>query len=299
YVVVNALVEKIGPVNVRSTMGDLMLSYEDSYIVINTQFLKSVRLVKTGDLTSQEVEAVMQAYKIGNSLDGKKSPSEILHELGVSIYEPKPDEFSWSYLAGYDRVKQEIKDTVILPLQHPEVYEQIAQQTRQKYENIQPKAVLFEGPPGTGKTTCARIIAGEAGCQLVHVPIESIMSKWYGESERKLAKIFTCCQELGNLIIFLDEIDSLGISREGNIHEASRRILSAGIFKNYAKHLNSADLETLAKRSEELSGRNIKDICEHAERRWASRLISGEVRGEVPNLMEYLSSLKARKTNGL
>ncbi|MBI4980712.1 hypothetical protein HZC30_04115, partial [Candidatus Woesearchaeota archaeon] len=46
YVVVNALVEKIGPVNVRSTMGDLMLSYEDSYIVINTQFLKSVRLVK-------------------------------------------------------------------------------------------------------------------------------------------------------------------------------------------------------------------------------------------------------------
>ena len=52
------------------------------------------------------------------------------------------------------------------------------------------------------------------------------MTKWYGESERNLAAIFDACSELENSIMFLDEIDSLATSRDGNIHEATRRVLS-------------------------------------------------------------------------
>ena len=50
------------------------------------------------------------------------------------------------------------------------------------YEPNRPKAVLFEGPPGTGKTTSAKIIAQQVNIPLVYMPIEAIMSKFYGES---------------------------------------------------------------------------------------------------------------------
>ena len=268
-------------------------------------------------------------------------------ELGVTIYDSN-DGFNWDYIAGYGDVKQEIRDTVLLPLQHPQIYESITKGTRKKYETIRPKAVLFEGPPGTGKTTSARIIAGESESPMVYVPVESIMTKWYGESERNLAGVFDACSDLGNSLIFLDEIDSLATSREGNLYEATRRVLSVllrkidgfepndktiligatnrkqdldpalisrfdvsihfhlpnleervGIFRNYAKQFSDADLKNLAQESEGSSGRNIKDICEHSERRWASKLLRKDESAELPPLEEYLSSLKTRRKNGI
>lgn len=62
---------------------------------------------------------------------------------------------------------------------------------------------------------------------MVHVPVENIMSKWYGESEKKLSAIFDACDEIGGAIIFIDEVDALAGSRStGGMHEATRRVLS-------------------------------------------------------------------------
>lgn len=157
--------------------------------------------------------------------------------------------------AGYDKVKLEIEDTVVLALQNPELYEDIARKTRCRYESNRPRAVLFEGPPGTGKTLSARIIAQQAGIPMIHIPIESVVSKWYGDSEKKMSAIFDACEKLEGAIIFIDEvrprasersigqdrlashnllthacvdqIDALAGDRSGGtMHEASRRILS-------------------------------------------------------------------------
>lgn len=345
YKVINVIVKTIGEMGVSEYFGELNLNYKQGRIYIQNRFGNSVSLSKEGDLSSEEIDAVFQAYMAGNSIKEKRSPKQRLVELGATIYDAN-EGFNWDYIAGYENVKQEIRDSVLLPLQHPEIYEKIAKGTRKKYESVRPKAVLFEGPPGTGKTTSARIIAGESDSSMVYVPVESIMTKWYGESERNLAGVFDACNDLGNALIFLDEIDSLATSREKDLYEATRRVLSvllrkidgfesnnktiligatnrkqdldpalisrfdvnvyfhlpnleerASIFKNYAMQLSGRDLEKLSQESEGISGRNIKDICKHSERRWASKLLRENKSAELPPLEEYLTSLKTRREN--
>jgi len=158
---------------------------------------------------------------------GRNDPVARLRKLGAEVFEKgKGEEVDWSCLAGYEGVKAEVEDTVVMALQHAEVYEAIARQTRERYESNRPRAVLFEGPPGTGKTLTARIVASRTEVPLVFVPTERVLSKWYGDSEKNLAKIFEACQELGGAIIFIDEVDALATSRDSNMHEATRRLLS-------------------------------------------------------------------------
>ncbi len=87
-------------------------------------------------------------------------------------------------------MKRDIEDTVLLALTHGHLYDEITAHTRMKNESNRPKCVLFEGPPGCGKTTSAKIISQQVNIPLVYMPLEAIMSKYYGESENRLADIF-------------------------------------------------------------------------------------------------------------
>jgi transitional endoplasmic reticulum ATPase len=90
------------------------------------------------------------------------------------------------------------------------------------------KGVLFTGPPGTGKTHLARIIAHESGANFYLVSGPTVVSKWVGDSEDTLRKIFEAAEssESGRAIIFFDEIDSIAERRSGDTHEASRRLVA-------------------------------------------------------------------------
>ncbi|KAH9301473.1 hypothetical protein KI387_013056, partial [Taxus chinensis] len=149
----------------------------------------------------------------GPKISSDSKALEALEAMGVKIYglealngSSDKDVISWDNIAGYHEQKREIEDTVLLALRRPEIYDNIAKGTRCKFESNRPRAVLFEGPPGTGKTSCARVIASQAGVPLLYVPLEVVMSKYYGESERLLGSIFNLANELHDgAIIFLDE----------------------------------------------------------------------------------------------
>ncbi|MDR3237788.1 MAG: AAA family ATPase [Spirochaetia bacterium] len=178
---------------------------------------------KKGLLTQDELNAAADIFKTFFA-EPKEDPELRLKRLGAAVMGSSG--IGWDYIAGYEEVKRTIRESIIMPLQNPAVYDKIAGLTRRVFEPNRPRAILFEGPPGVGKTTAARIIAGEAGTPLIYVPIESIMSKWYGESSRNLAEIFDISEDMGGAILFLDEIDSLAGSRDQNMFEATRRILS-------------------------------------------------------------------------
>lgn len=179
---------------------------------------------KKGNLSQDELNLAVEIYKSAVST-GRGDPVQQLKKLGASVYADNGN-IDWGYIAGYEEVKRQIRESIILPLQNPGVYDSIAKLTRKTFESNRPRAILFEGSPGVGKTTVARIIAGEVKTPMVYVPIESIMSKWYGQSSQNLAQIFEAADEMGGAIIFLDEIDALAPSRDQNMFEATRRVLS-------------------------------------------------------------------------
>jgi len=235
-------------INLKMTNGMLMIAGENSIKYPNFKLI----LQKEGHVTETDTNAVLAAYKEANRPNNfiRKRKQFILDtqimrlkdaegdeitqakkkltEMGVSLFLPdsKAHDLDWDYLAGYENQKRDIEDTVLLALQHPQIYDQITKGTRMKEEPNRPKAVLFEGPPGTGKTTSAKIIAQQVNIPLVYMPIESIMSKWFGEAEKRFAEVFDSCKVLGKCIIFIDEIDAIASSRDQDLHETSRRILS-------------------------------------------------------------------------
>ena len=264
----------------------------------------------------------------------------------------------WGSLVGYETQKREIEDTLLLALLHPEVYDGVASGTRRdaKGATNRPRALLFEGPPGTGKTSAAKAIAAHASVALIYVPLEAVASKYYGESERLLSQVFQLCDRLEGAVVFLDEVDALAQTRGGEMHEATRRLLSVllrridgldsrgrtvvvaatnrkqdldpalvsrfdaaiefglpteqcrgDIMGCYAKHLTREELATIAAATAGMSGRDLRDVAETTERRWASKIIRGVVgagkkgagRGgkqPLPPLEEYLASARSRRS---
>ena len=89
-----------------------------------------------------------------------------------------------------------------------------------------PKGVLLYGPPGTGKTLIAKAVANESGANFFTINGPEIMSKFYGQSEENLRKVFEDAQKSSPSIIFLDEIDAIAPKRSEVHGEVERRVVS-------------------------------------------------------------------------
>ncbi|KAG7280076.1 hypothetical protein CRUP_018032, partial [Coryphaenoides rupestris] len=123
-------------------------------------------------------------------------------------------QITWGDVAGLDEVISELKDTVILPVQKRHLFE--GSRLLQP-----PKGVLLYGPPGCGKTLIAKATAKEAGFRFINLQPSTLTDKWYGESQKLAAAVFTLAIKLQPSIIFIDEIDSFLRSRSSNDHEAT------------------------------------------------------------------------------
>ncbi|MCD6434704.1 MAG: AAA family ATPase, partial [Candidatus Diapherotrites archaeon] len=111
-----------------------------------------------------------------------------------------------------------IREMVELPMKNPEIFERLG--------ITPPKGVLLSGPPGCGKTLLAKAVANESGANFYAINGPEIMSKWYGESEKRLREIFEEANKNAPSVIFIDEIDAIAPKREEVTGEVERRVVS-------------------------------------------------------------------------
>ncbi len=141
-----------------------------------------------------------------------------INPQAVSIEKRAIPAITYEDIGGLAPAIEKIREMVELPLRHPELF------TRLGIEP--PKGVLLYGPPGTGKTLLAKAVANESGANFISISGPEVMSKWYGESEKRIREIFTNAEKNAPSIIFIDEIDSIAPKREEVTGEVERRVVS-------------------------------------------------------------------------
>ena len=141
-------------------------------------------------------------------VDFQRRPSGRERKLGVT----------YADIGGLHDAIQKIRELVELPLKHPELFQRL---------NLDPpKGILLHGPPGTGKTLLARAVANETDAYFISITGPEVMSKYYGESEERLRRLFEEAKKHSPAIIFIDEIDAIAPKRSEVTGDVEKRVVS-------------------------------------------------------------------------
>ena len=178
-----------------ATRGDtlliMMLGHSVPFLVVNTKPNGIVKISPTTEITIL---------------------SEPVSELEI------PSRTTYEDIGGIDEEIRRIREMVELPLQHPEIFQRLGIDP--------PKGVLLHGPPGCGKTLLARAVASESEANFYAINGPEIMSKFYGESEERMRKMFEDAEKNAPSILFIDEIDAIAPKREEVTGEVERRVVA-------------------------------------------------------------------------
>ena len=173
------------------------------------------------DLAALAREAAIDAvrgimHKI--DLDERTIPPEVLEELCVTredflsaLKRIQPSAMrevmvqvpnvGWDDIGGIDESIDKLKEGIELPLKNAEAFRRLGIRAA--------KGFLLYGPPGTGKTLLAKAVAKEADANFISMKSSDLLSKWYGESEQQIARMFARARSVAPCVVFIDEIDSL------------------------------------------------------------------------------------------
>merc|ERR1712228_950430 len=123
---------------------------------------------------------------------------------------------SYADIGGLEQQIQEIKESVELPMTHPEIYEDIGIKP--------PKGVILYGPPGTGKTLLAKAVAHETSATFLRVVGSELIQKYLGDGPKLVRELFRVAEEHAPAIVFIDEIDAVGTKRYDSNSGGEREI---------------------------------------------------------------------------
>ncbi|KUF96908.1 hypothetical protein AM588_10006329 [Phytophthora nicotianae] len=165
--------------------------------------------LSSGD--SQDVSVEKLESEIAASAREISSTSNGADTLSSSV----PD-VSWSDIGGLERVKQNLIEMVVWPLEKPEVFRRMGISS--------PLGMVLHGPPGTGKTMLAKATAKASGCNFLNLSASDLMKAEIGESEKAITRAFDTARALSPCMIFIDEFQSLFGSRSTAGQTTSRMI---------------------------------------------------------------------------
>lgn len=190
-----------------------------------TKFTSNPRLVNTYEGRAKEYIARAKIIKPltsrKKSIKSNKSSgstdsdsAEIDESLEGAIVSEAPD-ITLNDVAGLNDVKLALRESIVLPLMRPDLFTG----SRQPWRGI-----LLHGPPGCGKTMIAKATAGDVDATFFNISAATLVSKWLGESEKLVKRLYEIAKEKQPSIIFIDEVDSLTQARGEGENDAMRRV---------------------------------------------------------------------------
>jgi SpoVK/Ycf46/Vps4 family AAA+-type ATPase len=165
------------------------------WMLIVLLFVPAVMTAATGSLIlKDEFEAYFTSRLGGTS-------------VGTRIAEMKGlTKVTFEMVGGLHDVKADIKESMVIPLMRRDI--------TARFRLEPPKGILLFGPPGCGKTMLMKALATELGVEMISIKSSDVMSKWYGESENKIADLLRTARERAPCILFMDEIDAVAKRRD-------------------------------------------------------------------------------------
>jgi transitional endoplasmic reticulum ATPase len=184
-----------------------------------------IKVPNNNEITYEEGNTVEVKDSIGVIRVLSKKPLKYIDppEIDESIIEKFKtakggDKVTFNDFGGLSDVVERARELIEIPLKRKNYINKIGARTI--------KGVLFTGPPGSGKTMLARIIANSTDSVFYEISGPEVFSKWYGQSEKIIRLLFKEAAKKEKAIIFFDEIDSVASKRAEESHEASRRVVA-------------------------------------------------------------------------
>jgi vacuolar protein-sorting-associated protein 4 len=196
--------------------GDALTLYVQSAEAFVEAATKAATSSKASAIKSKAIEYVQRAEAIRELLDrhpqmarrraeatvvlppsGDSNATDVVEQTVVS---ERPN-VRWTDIVGASDAKSALKEAIVLPLRFPDAYRQA---------RLKPwSGILLYGPPGTGKTLLAKAAAAESQATFFAVSASAILSKWLGESSRRIRELFDEARRRSPSVIFVDEVDSM------------------------------------------------------------------------------------------
>ena len=150
-----------------------------------------------------------------SSLDNYNEDDE--YQQNKHFFTSKPD-VNFDSVGGMENVKKEIDLKIIQPLNFPDLYKAYGKKTG--------GGILLYGPPGCGKTYIAKATAGQINANFISVGLNEILDMWVGNSEKNLHEVFEFARNNTPCVLFFDEIDALGASRNDMKNSSSKVLIN-------------------------------------------------------------------------
>ncbi len=213
----------------------------------------SVEFETSPDFDKRDIVVNKMLYDILLPKDAGVSDGKVdlgqMQELGC-IVEEDLSAYDWEFLAGYYKTKKDIYNRIVLPNLNKELFDKVYAKTRARADQTGYNCYMFSGVPGVGKTEMAKVVAHVLGYNFLELPLEAVMTKWFGEAEKQLGRVFDNARRLGPTVLLLDEVDCLAGDRDEGMHEASKRVMSV-LMTQTAKTRMTGDLVVVATTNKE------------------------------------------------
>jgi len=175
--------------------------------------LAQARTAETPEITTSDITTAIThlSTELANAVASSDDDSQ-------SEFQPTVPTVTFDDIGGLNNAKQRLTELVTYPQQYDELYAQ---------SSLTPaNGVLLCGPPGTGKTLLAKALATETDRTVYAVDGAEIKSKWFGQSEQRLRRLFTTARDTAPSIIFFDEFDALAGTRHDATHSTVQSIVN-------------------------------------------------------------------------